>query len=229
MAAEGDGPDLEIEGLCSICPRTDDERRAVPEPPELEGAPMSDLRCGHQVHTHCLINRLYIQRLRATCQECEVTVMREEEAAFFRNRYDDYDRVIRTTVPDLWANNEEFRNDIKEYKKLSSKMVKIQSIYSKELKLLKERFKQNVLTSIAVINDQKRQATLELNALESRKLYKRTGSAVCRKLNILRRKWDVSSWSLRELNDIEGAPKIPRTMVYYRWRCAPKYIFRLRL
>jgi hypothetical protein len=223
MAAE------EGEGICSMCPRTDDERRAVPEPPPLEEAPMSDLRCGHQVHTHCLINQLYVQRIRAICEECQVTIMREEESEFFRNRYDDYNRVNRQTVPDLWANNEEFRNDVKDYKKLTLKMSKVQRVYARELKLVKERFKQNVLTSIAMINDQKRQATNELNSLESRKLFKRTGAVVCRKLNTLRRKWDVSSWSLRELNDVQGAPKIPRGLVYYRWRCSPKYIFRLRL
>jgi len=225
--AEGVVPDLE--GLCSLCPRTDNERRGVPEPPELDEAPMSDLRCGHQVHTHCLINQMYLRRLAATCQECEVTIMREEEAEFYRERYDDYGRVARNTVADLWANNEEFRNDVKEYKKLSGKATVTQRVYARELKEVKNRFKQNVLTSMAVINDQKRQATLELNALESRKVYKKAGAAIARKLNHFRRKWDVSGWGLRELNDIEGAPKIPRHMVHYRWRMAPKYIFRLRL
>jgi len=227
--AEVEGHDLEVDGLCSLCPRTHEERRAVPEPPDLDEAPMSDLRCGHQVHTHCLINRMYGQRLNAICEECQVTIMREEEVTFYRDRYDEDGRVIHATVSNLWANNEEFRNDVKEYKKLNIKMGKIQRIYARELKELKNRFKQNVLTSIAVINDQKRQAINELNALESRKLYKRSGSAVCRKLNTLRRKWDISSWSLRELNDIEGAPKIDRSMVYYRWRMAPKYIFRLKI
>lgn len=223
---EADGPEL---GLCSLCPRTDDQRREMPEPPELDEAPMSDLRCGHQVHTHCLINRMYVQRLRATCQECDVTIMREEEAIFYRDRYDDYGRTARNTVADLWANNEEFRKDIKEYKKLSAVVSRTQRLYTRELKDIKNRFKQNVLTSIEVINDQKRQATVELNALASRKVYKKAGAAICRKLNNMRRKWDVSGWSLRELNDIEGAPKIPRQMIYYRWRCAPKYIFRLRI
>ena len=155
--------------------------------------------------------------------------MREEEATFYRNRYDDYDRVARNTAADLWANNEEFRTDVKEYKKLSLKMSKVQRVYARELRVLKERFKQNVLTSIEVINDQKRQAIRELNGLESRKLYKRYGGAVSRKLNILRRKWDLSMWNLRDLNDIQGAPKFSRSMMYYRWQCAPKYIFRLKL
>lgn len=226
MQEEGDPRE---EGLCSLCPRTDEERRAIPEPPQLDEAPMSDLRCGHQVHTHCLINRLYIRRIRATCEECQVTIMREEEAAFYRNRYDEYDRVTRNTVADLWANNEEFRNDVKEYKKLTSKMVSTQRVYSKELKVLKDRFKQNVLTSIAVINDQKRQAIADLKALDSRKKFQRAGGAISRKLHSFRRKWDLSAWSLRDLNDIQGAPKMPRQIMYYRWRCAPKYIFRLRL
>jgi hypothetical protein len=221
--------DAEDDGLCSLCPRTDDQRRGLPEPPELDGAPMSDLRCGHQVHTHCLMNSLYTRREEASCAECQVTFMTEEAITFVRQRYDDYGRVVRNTVANLWANNEEFRNDVKEYKKLSGKATTTQRIYARELKELKNRFKQNVLTSMAVINDQKRQATIELNALESRKVYKRAGAAISRKLNHFRRKWDVTSWGLRELNDIQGAPKIPRHMIYYRWRMSPKYIFRLRL
>lgn len=221
--------DTREERLCSLCPTTDEERRAIPEPPELDEAPMSDLRCGHQVHTHCLINRLYIGRIRATCEECQVTIMRDEEAAFFRDRYEDYGRIVRNTVADLWANNEEFRNDVKEYKKLIGKVITTKRIYAKELKVIKDRFKQNVLTSVEVINDQKRQAVNALNALESRKIFKRAGSAMGRKLIYFRRKWEVNSWALRELNDIEGAPKITRSVLYSRWGSSPKYIFRLKL
>ncbi len=219
-----------MEAQCSLCPRTDEQRARLPQPPEpLLEVPMSDLRCGHQVHTHCLINELSQQRQQATCAECQVTVMSDEAIVFYRDVYDEYGRVARNTVRDLWANNEEFRNDVKQYKKISGKVSITQRLYARELKEVKNRFRQNVLTSIEVINDQKRRATLELNALESRKAYKKAGAAICRKLNEFRRKWDISGWGLRELNDIEGAPKIPRQMVYYRWRMAPKYIFRLRL
>jgi hypothetical protein len=215
--------------LCSLCPRTDHQRARVPPPPALEDAPMSDLRCGHQVHTHCLMNELSEKRQRAECAECQITVMRDEAVAFYRERFEDYGNLRRQTVATLWANNEEFRNHVKEYKKLSGKMTTTRRVYAKETRVIKERFKQNVLTSIEVIKDQKRQATLELNALQSKKLYRRAAGAIQRKLNFFRRTWDVTSWSLRELNDIEGAPKIPRQMVFYRWHSSPKYIFRLKL
>lgn len=216
------------ENLCSLCPRTDLERGRLPEPPELDGAPMSNLRCGHQVHTHCLINQLYLERRHAACSECQVTIMREEAIEFYRDMYDNYGNNARQTVATLWANNEEFRSDVKEYKKLNGKLIQVKRNYSKELKVIKDRFKQNVLTSVAVINDQKRQAIADLKALESRRLFQRAGSAIGRKLIYFRRKWDVNSWALRELNDIEGAPKITR-IVYSRWGSSPKYIFRLKL
>jgi len=213
------------EGLCSLCPRTDLERGRLPEPPELDGAPMSNLRCGHEVHTHCLINQLYLGRRHAACSECQVTIMREEAIEFYR---DMYQNDAGQTVATLWANNEEFRNDIKEYKKLSGKLTQVKRVYTKELKVIKDRFKQNVITSIEVINDQKRQAIADLKALDSRKKFQRAGSAIGRKLIYFRRKWDISSWGLRQLNDIEGAPKITR-VVYSRWGSSPKYIFRLKL
>ena len=215
--------------LCSLCPTTDQQRARLPPPPELEGAPMSDLRCGHQVHTHCLLNKMHLTRQNSTCEECQVTIMREEEIEFYREIYDDYNRVARQTIGTLWADNEEFRNDVKEYKKLGSKLTRMQRMYSKDAKVVKNKFKENVLTSIELIKDQKRLATSELTALESRKNFRRAGLAVLHKLNYFRRKWDVSSWALRELNDIEGAPKISRSMVYYRWHSSPKYIFRLKL
>jgi hypothetical protein len=220
---------MQADHQCSACPRTDEERRAVPHPPDLEGAPMSDLRCGHQVHTHCLINRLYSGRLTATCAECQVTIVTEAEITFYRERYEDYGRDARQTVTTLWSDNEEFRKDVKEYKKLLGRSTTLHRMYSNDVKVIKNRFKENVLTSIAMINDQKRQATNEVNVLPSRKVSKRAEGLVIRKSNQIKRKWDISPWALRELNAVEGAPKIPRSMVYYRWHYSPKYIFRLKL
>jgi hypothetical protein len=228
MEADG-GAGAEGDNLCTLCPTTDEQRTTVPEPPELEGAPMSNLRCGHQVHTHCLINQLYLVRRNAACADCGANIMRDEAVEFYREMYYNDRDTVRETVANLWANNEEFRNDVKEYKKLSGKLLKIQRVYSRELKVIKNRFKENVLTSVAVINDQKRQAIADLKALESRKLYKRAGSAATRKLVYFRRKWDVTSWGLRGLNDIQGAPKITRGIIYSRWGSSPKYIFRLKL
>lgn len=221
---------MEENHLCSLCPVTDAARARLPEPPELEGAPMSTLSCGHEVHTHCLINEIYTRRQEANCAECQLQIMRETAAAFFRER-DDYDGdiTIRQPVTILWNNNEEFRNDVKEYKKLNSKVLSTYRDYSKELGQIKQRFKQNVLTSIELIKDQKRQAIHDLNTLASRKTYKRASGTVMRKLDYIRRKWDISIWNLKELNDIEGAPKIPRRVVYSRWRSSPKYIFSLKL
>lgn len=219
----------DVENLCSLCPRTDEQRARLPQQPELEGAPMSDLRCGHQVHTHCFINELSRRRQHSVCAECQVTMMREEAITFYRNLYDPYDATAQQTLTTLWSNNEEFRKDVKEYKKLLGRSTKLHRIYTRDIKVIRNRFKENVLTSVAMINDQKRQATNEVNVLQSRKISKRAAGLVIRKSNQIKTKWDISPWALRELNDIEGAPKIPRSMVYYRWHYSPKYIFRLKL
>jgi 23S rRNA A1618 N6-methylase RlmF len=225
QAEQGQGQ----ENVCSLCPTTDMARANLPEPPILLEAPMAFLRCGHQVHTHCLINELYTRMEEVTCAECQITILSERALSFIRDRHEEYRNVSRRTVATLWADNEEFRNDAKEYKKLCGTLTKAQRIYTKELGVIKRRFKQNVLTSIELINDQKKQSTIDLNALESRKLYKKAGFAIRRKLNHFRSKWDISPRTLRELNDIEGAPKIYYKNMYYRWRCSPKYIFRLKL
>jgi hypothetical protein len=200
-------------------------------------APMSELRCGHQVHTECLIIEVCRQGRMGECADCHITMLQVDTIQVDTIQVDtiqvdtiQVDTIqVPQTVAALWANNEEFRNDVKEYKKLNGKAGSTQRVYAKELSVVKNRFKQNILTSIEVIKDQQRQATAELNRLQSRKIYRKAGFAIRRKLNHFRSKWDVSSRTLRELNDIQGAPKISYKNMYYRWRCSPKYIFRIRI
>jgi len=128
----------------------------------------------------------------------------------------------------LWRNNEEFRREILVYKKCMAKANTSRLKYRKDLRVVQHRFKQNILTSIELIKDQKRIAKEEYKRIESAKVYKRNAHHAERMLRGLRRRWDVDQWSLRNLNNIDGAPKISANR-YYRWREKPSYLFRVRV
>ena len=212
---------------CSLCATTPGEIARRPEPPANQT--FSILSCNHRVHTHCLVHALCTLRQQATCGECAVTVVRAEDINFYRHLYDDdYELRRRAMVEELWRDNEEFRREILLYKKCMAKANTSGVKYRKDLRVVKNRFKQNILTSIELINDQKRIAKEEYKRIESAKVYKKNAQHAQRMLRGLRTRWDVDQWSLRNLNNIDGAPKISANR-YYRWRETPTYLFRVRV
>ena len=61
------------EGRCSLC--TNNGGYEFTEYTTQEEVPMSKLRCGHDVHTHCFINHLFMQKVDAECKECNASVI----------------------------------------------------------------------------------------------------------------------------------------------------------
>ena len=210
---------------CPLCPN---ENRIHPEPPTYEGeAPMSTLPCGHQVHTHCLLNELAHNHVRAECGECHERVIEERIVTF----YDNYiDRRINGNVAQLWNNSEEFRNDIKELKKRQLKYNKVKKEFNSAANIIKTRFLENIRTSLEVIRDQKQTSINEYKRIPSKRIHTALGNSCISKLNQIRGAYGVGFWDLRrQLADIPGAPKFSDTRYYQRWRSTARYYFRVKI
>jgi len=209
---------------CPLCPN---EERIHPEAPVYpEGqVPMATLACGHQVHTHCLINEFVNNYARTRCGTCEARVVEERVQDF----YDNGDGRTRPTVANLWATSEEFRNDIKELKKRQLAFNKAKKSFNSDSKAIKDRFLENIRTSMEVIRVQKQVATANYKRIPSKRLYNTLGNSCVRKLNQIRGAYGVGPWELRrQLADIAGTPKFSDSH-YYRWRSTPAYFFRIRI
>jgi len=216
---------------CSLCP----EENGPPQP-NVEDATFSDLRCGHQVHTHCLITFVLSMRLRrnaahtGTCAICEIPLLDAETIAYYENLYDDTERPQRRkTVKELWETNPEFKKDIKAYKKAMTEFNVSYRVFNKEARIIRTRFLQNIDTSVQLIRDQKRVSTQEYKRIPSKRIFMSKSNRLSRLKNQLRAIYGLSVWDIADaLKEIEGAPKIRRTF-YYSWRIRPSSFFRIRI
>jgi hypothetical protein len=208
---------------CPLCPNN---QRIHPEAPAIEGdVPMSTLMCGHQVHTHCLINEFVNNYARTRCGTCEQRVVEQRVQDF----YDNNTGRANPNIAQLWAESEEFRNDLRELKKRQLKYNKVKREFNSAATTIKDRFLENVRTSLEIIRDQKQVAKNEYNRIPCKRTYTSLGNSCTRKLNQIRGAYGVGLWDLREqLPNIPGTPKFSQSR-YYRWAINPTYFFRIRI
>jgi hypothetical protein len=218
------------ENRCGLCPTTPEEVARFPPAPPLDDDTLSHLRCGHSVHTHCLLNSIYDTSItEIQCAICHLHVATPEARAHYRNwgraRHADRDRA---GLQELWDTNAEFKTDVLAYKVISRKFGKASRQYKPELRQIQERFKQNILTSLESIKMQKQQAIQDVRRLASNKMFKSAGASLERKTRSIERKYNLGRWGLDDLANITGAPKIAQHR-YYRWRSNTAYLFRIRM
>ena len=231
--ADTENQEPQAEHRCSLCP----EEGQGPPQPNLAEAAHADLRCGHQVHTHCLLNYVFSVRLRraaahtACCPTCDIPLVDGETVEYYENLYENDNRPQRlTTVRELWETNAEFKNDIKRYKKTLGEYNKAYREFNKEARLVRTRFLQNVDTSVQLIRDQKRVSIQEFNRIASKRLFMAKSAAISRIRNQIRASYTVSFWDIVDgLREIEGAPKINRRSYYHSWRLRASSFFRIRI
>jgi len=216
---------------CSLCP----EEHGPPQP-NLDEPAFSDLRCGHQVHTHCLITFVLSMRLRrnaahtATCAICEIPLVDGETIQYYENLYNDNERPQRRkTVKELWETNPEFKKDIKAYKKAMTEFNSSYRVFNKEARVIRTRFLENIDTSLQLIRDQKRVSTQEFKRIPSKRIFMSKTARLSRLKNQLRAIYGISLWDIADgLREIEGAPKIRRNF-FYAWKLRPASFFRIRI
>jgi hypothetical protein len=228
--AETEDQEDQQQHRCSLCP----EENGPPQP-NLAEAAFSDLRCGHQVHTHCLITFVLSMRLRrnaahtGTCAICEIPLLDAETIAYYENLFEDNAQPQRKTVKELWETNAEFKKDIKAYKKAMTEFNVSYRSFNKEARVIRTRFLQNIDTSVQLIRDQKRVATQEFKRIPSKRIFMSKSTRLTRLKNQLRAIYGISVWDIADaLKEIEGAPKIRRSF-YYSWKVRPNSFFRVRI
>jgi hypothetical protein len=212
---------------CSMC---NDE---APEQ-DLTDAAYSELRCGHRVHTYCLINQIVLVRLRhnmpndITCNLCDIPLVDAETQEYYHTVHEN--RPHRTTtVRELWETNENFRRDIKAYKKATTEYNKAFRAFNRDAKAVRTRYLQTVDPSVQFIKDQKRVATQEFNRIATKRAFLSKSASITRIRNIIRRNYTASFWDIVDgLREIQGAPKI-RRLTYYSWRLRASSFFRVRI
>ena len=234
------------ENRCSLCPIQDE---AGPQPETLDGEPWSNLKCGHQVHTQCLLTHCITNAIRTidtlafrrnipTCPECNEIMIREDVYLFYENLFFNHDenhrrRRVRPTieiVKELWETNADFREDIKIYKKSITEYGKSFSLLQKELKVVKNNFLENIKSSSEFIKDQQRIAKHSYNRMGSKKGFMSALRKSSRLRTLLRNRYNISMWDIHEgLRNIKGAPKFQNRFRYnYPWRLKAINFFRVR-
>jgi len=184
-------------------------------------APKTTLLCGHQFHTRCVMNDMALNHMRTLCSSCNTRVMTE----------DTLNTIYRGHQPNvgrLWRENEEFRADIIKLKKSLKEFNPLKKEYNKQILLIKRRYNDNIRTSIEMIKDQKRQAINSAKAIEFRRRYLFYFSKVRNSYRNLG-KYNVYRQDLRELNTMEGVPKINYNTRHNSYRNKLDYIFRTRI
>jgi len=228
------------EGRCSLC--TNIGGYEFTEYTTQEEVPMSKLRCGHEVHTHCFINHLFMQKVDAECKECNTKFLTDDASTYYTQLQEyqaeeQYDQARTNNennnnnrITNLWNNNEEFRSDIKAFKKLVGAANKQLIIFRKDLKEVNRKFRQNTLAPVELIKEHQKISRAEYKSLETLKSYRKIGNKLNNASSAIGEKWEATAWQIRRgLRDVEGAPKFGRTMLFYKWRYGPKYMFRIRL
>jgi hypothetical protein len=187
---------------------------------------MATLSCGHQVHTHCLINEFVNNYARTQCETCGERVVEQR----VQNFYDTHEGRPVPNAARLWAESEEFRNDVIEFKKRQLKYNKVKREFNSAAAAIKSRFLENIRTSLELIRDQKQTAMNEYKRIPCKRTHTTLGNHCVRKLNQIRGAYGIGFWELRrQLADIPGAPKISDSSHYYRWRSTPRYFFRIKI
>ncbi len=214
---------------CSMC-RDDVD---LPQRPNIQTEPLASLRCGHQVHTACLIHDLYwVNGMNTLCNLCNTTIIEEPLFTYYADRVQERNggHVIDARVRTLWQENEEFRKDVKVIKKMSNMRNGAFKRLFTQIKVIKKTFNANIKSSVEFIKDQQRvlkQAHKQINKTE----YRTRNNAFTRCTDALKNKYNISVWDLRALETIPGTPNFSRKAMggRYYWQLKASYLTRLRL
>lgn len=192
-----------MENRCSLCPHQADDYSFPPV--DLTNSPYAQLRCGHQIHTHCLAN--YTTRrdcIEYVCGECGTSLYTNEQREWFRRGRDDRnDRMSK-----LWNSNECFREEFKKFAKLQRKANSINASLRKEYNELNKEWLTVTRPSVMYLKDQKKRFKKLYSNLPSRLKYTSIQRILSREKEKILQTYNVTRYELLFLRRIEGAPKV---------------------
>lgn len=192
-----------MENKCSICPHEANLDRFPPV--DLSTAPYAHLRCGHQVHTHCLaifLDRQYGQNFR--CEECNQSLYTNEEMEWFRRGAQDNDI---NKVEKLWKSNEMFREHVVKLAKLQRRANALRNSLTSEYNELKKEWKTLTRPSIVYLKDQRKRFKKLYTNLPSRRITSAIEGLISRERRMILETYNMNRFELSLLHRIEGAPK----------------------
>ena len=186
-----------------MCPHEADAHSFPPV--DLTNSPYAQLRCGHQIHTHCLAN--FTTRrdcIEYTCQECGTHLYTDEQREWFRRGRDDRD----DRMSKLWNTNECFREDYTKFAKLQRKANLINASLRKEYNELNKEWLTVTRPSVMYLKDQKKRFKKLYTNLPSRVNNTSMLRILSREREKLLQTYNISRYELLFLHRVEGAPKV---------------------
>jgi hypothetical protein len=149
---------------------------------------------------------------------------------------DDYHRLdgdedrVRQTPAQLWETSEEFRDDVRAFKRAMTEYTSAYRKFNAHVKPLVRTFKENIALPMEAIKEQRLTHTAAFKRIPLRKQMMAKSLIVGRFRNRIRAAYHVGIWELSDLRTVPGAPKFGRTAFStYRWKMSPRQLFRVRM
>lgn len=212
---------------CAFCPHMADVTPPPPPPENMATAPRMEFRCGHSIHTHCILYKLHTQdiaAMRFSCPTCDERVIHEEGYEWLRNLRRHRDG-LPPNLETLWKTNEVFREDVKNLYKIQREYKSVDTEYSKSLTVLKKEWRNTTEPYRNILKSEKEKIINKFKELPMRS--KR--NYLCGKMSLARDRicntYDIGRYDLYSLSRIPGAPKLDRRSWFGRYRTSAAYLF----
>jgi hypothetical protein len=216
----------EAANRCAFCPHIADVAPPPPQP-DLATAARMHFRCGHSIHTHCILYKLYtddISAMRFSCPTCNERVIHDEGYQWLRNFRRHRDGVP-PNLENLWKTNEVFREDVKGLYKIQKEFASVDKQYGKCLTELKKEWKNTIDPYKNILKAEKEKIMNKFKELPFRSKRNYLSGKISLNTDRVCRTYDLHKYELSTLAHIPGAPKIQRTHWFRRYRTSTYYLF----
>lgn len=203
---------------------------------EFQNFPRIELACHHSFHTHCFLANLTTTNpehlVFLPCRTCEQPVFahaqeeeeEQEEAQSVESTHSGTHE--QTRLSNLWDTNPTFRREVQTYMKATRDVSKPRIAFQKLVKTKKTELLPTYTQIKAQYEGLYNVKKDEIQASVEYKTFKSASARQARYWNLLREKYDVTTWGLHGLRGKRGCKSIRRP---FYWRDTPQYIIRRAL
>jgi hypothetical protein len=224
--AEAVVTEAEAANRCAFCPHMADVAPPPPQP-DLATAARMHFRCGHSIHTHCILYKLYtddISAMRFSCPTCNERVIHDEGYQWLRN-FRRHREGVPPNLENLWKTNEVFREDVKGLYKIQKEFASVDKQYGKCLTELKKEWKNTIDPYKNILKAEKEKIMNKFKELPFRSKRNYLSGKMSLNTDRVCRTYDIHKYELASLAHIPGAPNIQRTHWFRRYRTSTYYLF----
>lgn len=206
---------------------------------EFQNFPRIELVCHHSFHTHCFLENVAITNpehlLFLPCRTCEQPIFAQEQD-FQENIGEEEDthsvnstnsrQQQETRLSNLWDTNPTFRKDVQTYMKATRNVSKPRVAFQRLVKTKKTELIPTYTQIKAQYEGLYNVKKDEIQASAEYKTYKSASARQARYWNLLRQKYEITTWALHGLRGKRGCKSIRRP---FFWRDSPEYFIRRAL